>query len=243
MPIVNVDAKSLEWVTYLFLSQDKTGIDEWHGVINDPSTNDMHTANQLKFNLPSRLIAKVFLFRWIYRGPAFAYASDPDFKSVSSKQSFWQDVIDQYYSKYPDLYRTHMKYIQEVNRTGKLRSPLGRTYQFKRYNKKGEMQFSEYEITNYPNQGLGADVMAVARVSLASRIRKAGMKSLLISTIHDSLTTDSPDNEVDDICQMMVDVFSDLPQNIERAYGIKWNLPMLGEVGVGPNMKELTTVK
>lgn len=63
MSICNVDAKSLEWTTYLFLSQDKVGIEEWHAVVADPSTNDMHTANQLKFNLPSRLIAKVFLFR------------------------------------------------------------------------------------------------------------------------------------------------------------------------------------
>ena len=61
--IVNVDAKSLEWCTYLFLSQDKVGIEEWHGVINDPSKYDIHRANQEAFKLPSRLIAKVFLFR------------------------------------------------------------------------------------------------------------------------------------------------------------------------------------
>ena len=63
MPIVNVDAKSLEWCTYLYLSQDKVGLDEWHGVINDAGKNDIHRANQTAFNLPSRLIAKVFLFR------------------------------------------------------------------------------------------------------------------------------------------------------------------------------------
>ena len=236
MPIVNVDAKSLEWCTYLFLSQDKNGIEEWHNVVNDPSKFDIHLDNQTKFNLPSRLIAKVFLFRWIYRGPAFAYCHDPDFAAVSSKQQYWQDVIDQYYSKYKGLYATHMKYLQEVNATGKLRSPLGREYQFKK-NKRGE--FSEYEITNYPNQGLGADVMAVARVSLAARFRKYNLRSLLISTIHDSLTSDSPEEEVDIVKEIMVDVFTDLPSNIKRAFGIDWNLPMLGEVSVGPNLKDL----
>ena len=40
MPLVNVDAKSLEWVTYLYLSQDKTGIEEWHNVVNDPTKFD-----------------------------------------------------------------------------------------------------------------------------------------------------------------------------------------------------------
>lgn len=234
--IVNVDAKSLEWCTYLYLSQDRAGIEEWHNVVNDPSKFDIHKDNQTKFNLPSRLIAKVFLFRWIYRGPAFAYCHDPDFMVVSKSQQYWQDVIDQYYSKYKDLYRTHMRYLQEVNQTGKLRSPLGREYEFKR-NKRGE--FSEYEITNYPNQGLGADVMAVARVSLAARFAKYNLRSKLISTIHDSLTSDSPDDEVETVKELMVGVFSDLPKNITKSLGIDWNLPMLGEVSVGPNLKDL----
>ena len=211
-------------------------------IIEDPKKNDMHTANQQKFNLPSRLIAKVFLFRWIYRGPAFAYASDPDFQAVSKSQSFWQDVIDAYYSKYKDLYKTHMKYIQQVNKTGRLVSPFGREYTFKKYNKKGSFEYSEYEITNYPNQGLGADVCAIARVSLANRLRKSGLRSKLISTIHDSLTTDSPANEVDDIQEIILDVFKDLPQNISKCYGVDWKLPMLGEISIGQNMKDLTEV-
>lgn len=242
MPIVNVDAKSLEWCTYLHLSQDKVGIEEWHNVVNDPSKFDIHKDNQTKFNLPSRLIAKVFLFRWIYRGPAFAYSRDPDFMVVSKSQKFWQDVIDQYYSKYKDLYATHMKYLQEVNATGKLRSPLGRSYQFKKYPKNGGMEYSEYEITNYPNQGLGADVMAVARVSAAARFAKYNLRSKLISTIHDSISSDSPDDEVSTVKEIFLDVFKDLPQNITKAYGIDWNLPMLGEVSVGPNLKDLEEV-
>lgn len=239
MPIVNTDAKALEWATYLHLSQDKTGIEEWCAMIENPKLNDIHTANQQRFNLPSRLISKVFLFRWIYRGPAFAYCHDPDFMPVSKSQKFWQDVIDQYYTKYKGLYATHMKYLQEVNMTGQLTSPLGRNYKFNK-NRKGE--FSEYEITNYPNQGLGADVMAVARVSLAARFSKYKLRSLLISTIHDSLTSDSPPDEVETVKELMVGVFKDLPRNIEKAYGIRWDLPMLGEVSVGPNMKDLVEV-
>lgn len=176
---------------------------------------------------------------WIYRGPAFAYCHDPDFTVVSSSQRFWQDVIDQYYSKYYGLYATHMKYLQTVNSTGKLRSPLGREYTFKR-NKKGE--FSEYEITNYPNQGLGADVMAVARVTAAARFAKYNLRSLLNSTIHDSISADCPDNEVQAVQEIFLDVFKDLPKNITRSYGIQWDLPMLGEVSVGPNMKDLVEV-
>lgn len=237
--IVNVDFKSLEWITYLYLSQDKVGIEEWYNVVNEPSKYDIHKDNQVRFNLPSRLIAKVFLFRWLYRGPAFAYCHDPDFMVVSKSQQFWQDVIDQYYSKYKGLHATHMKYLQTVNATGMLTSPLGRTYEFKKYKKRDGMEYSEYEITNYPNQGLGADLCAVARVSLAARFAKYNLRSLLISTIHDSLTSDSPDDEVDTVKELMVGVFNDLPKNIEKAYRIPWGLPMCGEVTIGHNMKDL----
>jgi DNA polymerase I-like protein with 3'-5' exonuclease and polymerase domains len=232
----------LEWVTYLFLSQDPIGIEEWYAVVEDPKKNDMHTANQLAFKLPSRLIAKVFLFRWIYRGPAFAYANDPDFTPVSKKVDFWQEVIDRYYAKYKALHKTHMNYIKQVNMTGTLTSPLGRTYEFKRYFKRGGHEYSEYEITNYPNQGLGADVCAVARVALYSRIRRDNLRAKFISTIHDSISLDCPVEEKDRVIEHINYVFKHLPHYITRAYGIEWNLPLVGEISVGPNMSDLEEI-
>lgn len=240
--IVNVDFKSLEWITYLYLSQDKTGIDEWINVVNNPTEYDIHKANQTAFKLPSRLIAKVFLFRAIYLGPAFAYSKDPDFMPVSKSVDFWQNVIDTFYKKYRGLYNTHQKYLQTVNATGRLQSPLGRTYTFKKYKKGDSFVYSNYEIANWINQGLGADICAVARVSAAARFSKYKLRSLLNSTIHDSITSDSPDNEVSAVKEIFLEVFQDLPKNIEKAYGIKWDLPMLGEVSIGPNMKDLVEV-
>ena len=78
MTIVNVDiAKSLEWVTLFILSQDKTGIEEWHNVVNDPTKFVFHLTIKKKFNLPSRLIAKVFfVFVGFIEEPAFGYCHD-----------------------------------------------------------------------------------------------------------------------------------------------------------------------
>ena len=57
MSIVNADAKSLEWISYLFISQDKVGIEEWLAFCDNPKLNDIHTKNQKDLNLVSRLIA------------------------------------------------------------------------------------------------------------------------------------------------------------------------------------------
>jgi hypothetical protein len=55
--IINCDAKALEWVGGAYLSQDKVAFEEiWNNV-------DQHSLNQKTFGLPSRLIAKTFVFR------------------------------------------------------------------------------------------------------------------------------------------------------------------------------------
>ena len=244
MPIVNVDAKSLEWATYLYLSQDPIGMEEWQGVVDDPTKFDIHRANQSAFNLPSRLIAKVFLFRWIYRGSAFAYSKDPDFITVSKSVDFWQNVIDQYYRKYKRIEATHMNYIKQATTTGKIISPFGREYYFEPQKKRnGDLKWNESDITNYPNQGCGADVMAVSRVAIHQRWKRAGLQGKLISTVHDSIVADVPEHEVQQVAEMFHQVFLDLPKLVTQAFGVDWNVPMLGEVSVGPNMKELTEIK
>lgn len=238
--IVNADAKSLEWITYLHISQDKNGIEEWLSFVEDPKLNDIHTKNQNDFHLPNRGVSKAFLFRCIYRGPAFAYARDPDFTHVSTSVKYWQEVIDNFFDKYWGLNQKHLELIREATTTGKTISPFGRVHEHQR-NRKGEWNIPD--IANHINQGVGADVMAVARVSFANRWMNGGFEGKLISTVHDSIVLDVPDREVQSAAEIMFDVFRDLPKNISRAFNVKWELPMLVEVGHGSNMKDLTEIK
>jgi len=55
--LINMDMKAIEWVCVAYLSQDRTAMEEIKNQI------DQHTANQKRFGLPSRLIAKTFVFR------------------------------------------------------------------------------------------------------------------------------------------------------------------------------------
>ena len=186
----------------------------------------------------------MFLFRWIYCGSAFAYSRDPDFMPVSKSVDFWQDVIDKYYEKYKGIKTTHKRFIKEATTTGKIVSPFGREYHYEpRKNWRGEMVWSEPDITNWPNQGCGADVMAVARVACFSRWKRAKFTGKLISTVHDSIVADVPESEVQSVAELFDKVFKDLPKLVTQAYDIEWNVPMLGEVSVGPNMLELTELK
>ena len=55
--LIQVDAAQLEWRVAVELSKDPIGLQE---ILNK---EDTHSKNQLALQLPSRLIAKIFLFR------------------------------------------------------------------------------------------------------------------------------------------------------------------------------------
>jgi DNA polymerase I-like protein with 3'-5' exonuclease and polymerase domains len=111
-----------EWRVALFLSQDTVGLKELMEGI------DLHTANQERFKLPSRLIAKTYLFRLLYGGSAYSYANDPDFNTVSKSEKFWEKVIEATYEKYQGLGRWHKKLVQTAIETGKIETPFGRQF-------------------------------------------------------------------------------------------------------------------
>lgn len=241
--IVNADAKSLEWISYLFLSQDKNGIAEWMEFVADQSLNDIHTKNKNDLKLVSRLIAKIFLFRCIYRGPAFAYARDPDFSQISSNQKFWQNIIDKFFEKYYGLNQKHIEYIREVTTKGFHVSPFGRVHEHRQRQTSRGPEWNIPDICNHINQGCGADVMAVARVTFAKRWMDSGLEGKLISTVHDSIVLDTPEKTAPAAAVMLHETFRDLPKSISKAFNVNWELPMICEVGIGPNMKELTEYK
>tara|TARA_R110000868_G_scaffold306526_2_gene567759 strand:+ start:610 stop:1320 length:711 start_codon:yes stop_codon:yes gene_type:complete len=235
--ILNADAKALEWVCASYLSKDKTAHQEiWDEI-------DQHTDNQNRFGLPSRLIAKTFVFRLIYGGSAFSYANDPNFKDIGNEM-FWQNVIDQFYRKYTGLKDWHDQLMFQVKQTNKLIMPTGRTYKYlPETNSMGNIKYPRTRILNYPVQGLGADLMTIARISLYNKIAKMdGVK--LINTVHDSIMLDF-DPKVcytNSIVQIVKESFENVPANFKHLFGKEFNLPMRVDIQVGNTWGNLTDI-
>lgn len=203
---------------------------------------DIHEMNKEALGLPDKGIAKVFKFRTIYGGGAYSFSVDSDFEGVGYDEKQWQEVIDTYYNKYSGLKEWHKKIVEEVVATGKLVVPCtGRIYEFEAIHGK----FSEPRIKNYPVQGLGADIVALARVSLYNRIRRLRQTDkrwglvLLINTIHDSIIIDLPSYMVEECHQLILQVFKDLPTNFERIFQKEFNLQVRVETKVGTNWGNL----
>jgi len=235
--LLQADAKQLEWVGATFLSQDKQALNEiWKEV-------DMHSDNQTKFGLPSRLIAKTFVFRLIYGGSAFSYANDPNFRDIGN-EDFWQKIIDAFYTKYKGLLQWHEQIVFKAKREGKLIMPTGRVYYYEpELTKYGKVKYPRTRILNYPVQGLGADLMAIARVSLRNRLlNKKGVQ--LVNTVHDSIILDFDSKVWDnkDIVNIVDKCFNDVPKNFEKLFKVNFNLPMRVECQIGPSWGNMEIV-
>lgn len=229
--IINGDATGIEWRVVAHQSGDKTAIEEINNKV------DVHSVNKARFKLPERVIAKTFLFRAIFKGSAYAYANDPQFMHVSTSEKYWQRVIDEFYEKYDGIYRYHNALIQEATSTGKIVLLNGLEWDFEPRLRRGELQWPEKDIVNYPVQGTAALIMAIARKTLRTKLENSNFIYYFVNTVHDSIVLDV-DNTRDNwynICIEMKEAFQESGNNYEKLFGEKLLVPMDGEIKVGIN--------
>ena len=233
--LLNLDVKSLEVCVAADLAKDKVMIQE---IVEK---QDMHTNNQKAFGLPSRLIAKVFIFRLLFGGSAYSYANDPDFASVGFNEKQWQEVIDTFYTKYHGIASWHKKIILEAQTTGKLISPFnGRYYPFKpEKNFKGELKWPITQIKNYLIQGGGSDLVMLARLQANRLLRESGLEYKLLSTVHDSIVASCPEEHFRDVAKLLLQAVEDIPKLTKKVWGYDMSVPMTSELQYGPNLKEV----
>lgn len=226
----------LEWRTVLELSQDPVGIAE---VL---AGQDTHSLNEKAFNLPSRLIAKIYLFRTIFnRGNGYAFTVDPDFQHVSTSVKFWDNIGKKFYTKYENIDKLYDTNLSIIGQGKPIVGPLGREWLIEPTTDwKGDFTLPVTKAVNYPTQGTGADVMMLARISFRNRMHKLPNAKYvkLISTVHDSIVLDAKEEHIIPAAKMFDDVFKDLPKNIEKIFGYKWKVPLACETKYGMNMKE-----
>ncbi|MCA2570662.1 DNA polymerase [Microcystis sp. M42BS1] len=237
-----VDANALEWRTIVLLSNDPVGIEE----LNTPGL-DVHTNNQNDLLLPSRLIAKIFLFRTIYRGSGWAFAKDAAFRHVSDDPDFWEQKNAAFYKKYLGIDKIHKLWFNTVAERKEIVSPFGRRWKIDLVEKADRFGNKSTVVpvtvaANYPVQGTGNDLMCLARISAKRRFAPyPDIK--LVSTVHDSIVADHPDEHAKLVSNTFFEVFRDLPKNMLNIFGVKSPIPFTCEVKQGHNLLEMTKVE
>lgn len=205
---------------------------------------DFHADNQKVFNLPSRLIAKKFLFRAIFKGSAYAYSVDNDFKHLGG-ETYWQRVIDRFYNKYTGIAQYHIDLIKTASTQGFIESESGRIYEFLPIKRRGQWVLPENDIVNYPVQGFAGDLMKLARISASRRLQPYSDRVFMINTVHDSLKFDMNTSlrEAIEVGKIVKSSFQDIPANFKRIYGRDFLVPMDCDMHVGVNYSWMHKIK
>jgi hypothetical protein len=230
--MVQGDAKGLEWRTIVILSDDKTGIDEIQ------AGADTHELNRVEFKLPTRLISKIYLFRTIFRGSGWAFANDANFSHVSNDPKYWDNVNDMFFAKYSGIERKHGEWFSNAARREPIVGPTGSSWLI---NPRHNGEIDRNAASNYPVQGTGADIVATARVTIRNRIRRREKKDwLMVSSVHDSIVLDVPDQDVQEAANLIYESFDALQGNLKKLFNWDVPVPLPAEVKVGHNLTEMT---
>jgi DNA polymerase I-like protein with 3'-5' exonuclease and polymerase domains len=162
---------------------------------------------------------------------------------VSTDPKFWDNVGRKFFAKYGGIDACHLAWSQSVVRGEPIVGPFGREWHIDLgRDNRGEVKIPWTVLTNYPVQGTGADVMMVARISFARRLKTLGIPALLISTVHDSIVIDCQKSDVEAVTNLFYQVFDDLVDNLNRTFKINWRTPLNCEVKIGMNMLDTKKV-
>jgi DNA polymerase-1 len=234
--LVNCDVSGLEVVVAAELSGDPVLCQEVRDKVN------FHEENRKLLGFNERRDAKFFKFRLLYGTSAYGFTVDPLFIPISSSQNYWQDVIDKYYTKYKGIAEWHKHLIQFAIENRYLEIPSGRIFPITPdYSKR--KPWPETIIKNYPVQGFGADLVMLARLQARKLLRESALTAILISTIHDSIVADCPENEVEAVGRILNQAVEDVPKLCKQVFDYDFSLPLTAEVQYGLNKKEMVELR
>ncbi len=137
--------------------------------------------------------------------------------------------IRAYFERYAGVRRFIDNTIAEVRRTGMAVSLFGRRRPIPDMNSRNPAarNFAERTAVNTPLQGTAADMIKLAMIRIAEKLK--GRETRMLLQVHDELVFEAPPGEVDEIRAM---VKSEM-ENVR-----KLDVPMVVDVGVGDNWRD-----
>lgn len=186
-----------------------------------------------KVTSEQRRFAKTINFGLMYGMGAFRLARDTDL-TLPQAEKFRQA----YFENFPAV-KDYLDGTKEfVKNHGYAQTLYGRRRYFEVQEKNGVRKISERtgrEAINMPIQGTNADIMKEAMIELHRVLRTGGYKSQMLLQVHDELVLEVPEDEIEPIRKLAVEVLVKAATTGE----IKIDVPVVAEAKVGKNWEEM----
>ena len=198
------------------------------------SGHDIHTATAAKiFKKPieevtsdMRRKAKTANFGIIYGISTFGLAD-----RLSIPRSEAKELIEGYFTTYPDVKRYMDEAIQRAKEAGFVETIFGRKRFLADINSQNSIVrgYAERNAINAPIQGSAADIIKIAMVKIQNRLEKENLHTTMTMQVHDELNFNVPVSEIEIAKKIVVD---------EMESAIKLQVPLIADCGVGANWLE-----
>jgi len=225
---LSADYSQIELRLMAHLSNDQNMIEAFK------NGEDIHAATAARiFKIPlhevsreQRSKAKGANFGIIYGISSFGLSQNINISRTEAKE-----IIDNYFTSYPDVKLYMDKSIERVRKFGYAETLFGR----RRYlddihsNNAIVRGAAERNAINAPIQGSAADIIKIAMIAIQKHIEQEGLQSKMILQVHDELVFDVLKSELDLVKEMV-------KQEMERA--VVLNVPLVVDSGTGNNWLE-----
>ena len=224
--LIDADYSQIELRLLAAISGDEGMIDAFR------SGHDIHTATAMKVfgvsaedvTIELRKKAKAINFGIMYGMGDFSLASDLHISRADARA-----YIDSYMGSFPKVKEYLERVVADAKREGYVATLFGR----RRYipelasSKKMEVAFGERVAMNSPIQGTAADIIKLAMVNIAEKLKKDGYDARLILQVHDELMIEAHKDCAEEVstllkAEMENAVSLAVPLTVEIASGKSW---------------------
>jgi len=195
---------------------------------------DIHTATAAEvlgvepaeLTSAQRSVAKMINFGIVYGISAFGLSENLEIPRDEA-----QRYIDAYLARFPHVQDFIARTIEQARADGYATSLLGRRRPVPelRASNRQTRGFGERVAVNFVMQGSNADIIKVAMIRIARRLREEGRGARLVLQVHDELLLEVPDPEVSKVRELV---------RSEMCGAYELDPPLAVDVGVGDNWAE-----
>ena len=173
-----------------------------------------------------RRYAKTINFGLIYGMGAFGLA-----QALGIEQKLARDFIERYFARFAGVKRYMDETKASAGQTGYVETLFGRRIELPeiRGGNGPRRAGAERQAINAPMQGTAADLIKLAMIAVQAALDAQGKRSAIVMQVHDELVFEVPLAELDWVRSEVPKLMAGVAQ---------WSVPLLAEVGVGPNWEQ-----
>ncbi len=196
------------------------------------SGEDFHTVTAAHvFSVPpaevtptQRRAAKAVNFGIVYGISPFSLSQDLSVSVAEAKR-----YMEAYFTRFPGVRRYMEEVVITAREKGYAQTPMGRRRALPELasSNRNTRAFGERVALNMPVQGAAADVIKLAMVRVARRLKAEGLAARLIMQVHDELIVECPEEEAETAARLLTEEMQGVgsyavPLIAEAHWGKSW---------------------